>query len=337
MSERAVRGGAVEGNAVVATRAMPDEPALVTVVVCTAGERPIPLARCLASLARLEDDAFEVVLVDNARVASVVTAALADGHAGVCYVHEPRPGQNAARNRGIAAAKGEVVAFVDDDCEVDSGWLASIRRALDDPTVACATGRVRPAKLDEPTERWFEEVFSFDRGPDARRFARREPGPFLRYPGQLGTGCNMAFRRSVFDLVGGFDEAIEVGTPIGGGGDLDMFARVLDAGVVAVYEPSALVFHHHRDNDAALRRQFRAYGTAFGALTVKFAVNRPGLRVAVAAHYADYTYRRARRLAACLTGRNAFPARLVADELIGMLTGPFRYALAARRRGVRRR
>lgn len=309
---------------------------LLSVVVCTAGERPELLKGCLASLSRLNDPRFEIIVVDNAAVASVSTASAASVWAAR-YVREPRRGQDAARNCGIAAARGSVIAFIDDDCEADPGWTKGIRRALVDPDVSCVTGRVRAASLDADVERWFEESFSFDRGPIPRRFASATPGPFLRYPGQLGTGCNMAFRRSVFERVGWFDEALEVGTPIGGGGDLDMFARVLDAGIAVAYEPDAEVLHHHRSTVADLRRQFRGYGTAFGALTVKFALGRRGQRIGVLRHYVYYSYRRTRRLAACLLGRNPFPARLVADELGGILRGPFAYVRASVRRGVRRR
>ena len=64
--------------------------------------------------------------------------------------------------------------------------------------------------------------------------------------GMFGTGANMAYRRSLFDKIGYFDPALDVGTATNGGGDLEMFFRVLKEGYVLVYEPRAVVRHRHR-------------------------------------------------------------------------------------------
>lgn len=309
---------------------------LVSVVVCTAGRRPEALRACLDSLRRLDDPNYEVVVVDNGRTPTISRDELLC--VGCRVVHEPRQGLNRARNRGIAVAAGTVIAFVDDDCEIDPGWLAGVRGGLADGGVAAVTGRVRPASTERDPERWFEAWFSFDRGPRPRTFARDVDGVAV-FPGELGTGCNMAFRREVFDVVGGFDESIEVGTLVGGGGDIDMFARVLDAHLVVAYAPDALVHHHHRPTITALRWQFWGYGLAFGALCCKFALHRPfARRKVLALVWRRMRYHHARRMRARIHGADDIPLSLMALDAVGVLVGPVAYAAAVlvHRIGARR-
>jgi lipopolysaccharide transport system permease protein len=240
---------------------------MISVVICTRG-RSEQLERCLASLNRQSDPDFEILIVDN-------NDAPTFGHlAGprVRVVHEPVRGLDVARNRGIAEATGDVVAFIDDDCEAHPYWTKEVRRAFVSAAgVAMITGRVLPANLATPAERWFERLSSFDRGGRPRRYMRPMSHPLsLDGAGALGTGCNMAFRKTLFDRVGRFDEAIDMGTPVGGGGDIDMFARVLAAGYDVRYEPEALVRHYHRVTLPSLVRQLFGYGASVGALSFKF-------------------------------------------------------------------
>jgi GT2 family glycosyltransferase len=79
----------------------------------------------------------------------------------------------------------------------------------------------------------------------------------------------MAFRRDVLEIMGGFDEALDTGPPLSGGGDLDIFFRILRSGRELVYEPSYLVFHEHRRETAALRRQYYSWGLSFMAFLTK--------------------------------------------------------------------
>lgn len=299
----------------------------LSVVLCTR-DRPAQLRRCLDSLARLDDDDHEIVVVDNNDAASIDAAALP---ARARLVHEPRRGLDVARNRGAAEAVGAVLAYVDDDCEVDPHWLTALRRAFADPAVGLVTGRVRPASLERSTHRSFESYFGFDRGLVRRRFTLWDDRPW--YPlwtGLLGTGCNMAMRRGELDRVGGFDERLDVGTRIGGGGDLDVFARLLQAGAIAEYAPDALVWHHHRDDARDLARQFRGYGQASGAYLAKVVVEQPGMRGQALRCYVDRITRRARTARSIRQGTHVLPMRLLATDLAGHLSGPYLYLRAGR-------
>lgn len=304
----------------------------VTVAVCTR-DRPDDLARCLDSLDRLADEAFEVLVVDNAP-SSEATRLLVERRAHrVRYVREPRPGLDWARNRAIAEAAGDVIAFTDDDVEVDPGWLRALAAAFaGDDRVAAVTGLVLPAELETEAQVLFERYRGFGRGFVPRRVAPGA-GPLARRygaAGDYGTGANMAFRRSLFRRIGDFDPALDAGTPARGGGDLEMFFRVLKAGEVLVYEPRAIVRHRHRRSVDALRSQIEDHGVSFSAYLVRGAMAYPDERLALA------------RLACWWWAKTAFrvlwpkaePAgplrRLGLAELRGCVVGLTRYPSARR-------
>ena len=304
---------------------------LVSVVLCTKG-RPAQLARCLQSLTRLADADHEVLVVDNHAVPTV-DAAVVPTRGRV--IHEPRRGLDAARNRGLAEAAGDVVAYIDDDCEADPHWITALRVAFADTDVGMVTGRVRPASLARPTQRYFEAYFSFDRGTTRRRFTPWDDRPwFPLWTGPMGTGCNMAFRRDVLVDVHGFDELLDVGTSIGGGGDLDIYARLIDRGVIAEYAPDALVWHHHRADRGELTAQFHGYGVATGAYLMKAVLERPGLRFAAVRFYCERMTSRVRVARDIRAGIHVLPMSLLLTALWGQIVGPLWYlrARAARRR-----
>jgi glycosyltransferase involved in cell wall biosynthesis len=257
---RALMREAVDGEALAAARlaacAVPS--ATVSVVICTR-DRPDALARCLASLQAQSRRPDQVVVVDNAsrddRTRQVALAA------GAGYVREDRPGLDIARNAGAHAAAGEIVAYTDDDVTLHPRWLARIAAAFDAPDIMAVTGLVLPAELETAAQQLFERHWGFGRG-----FRRLDFGSayFARHRAhgcptwEIGAGANMAFRREAFDRIGLFDERLDVGAA-GCSGDSEYWYRVLAGGWRCRYEPSAVVFHFHRRDFDALRRQIAAY------------------------------------------------------------------------------
>ena len=261
------------GTAVAALAAVPDppEPALpeATVAVCTR-DRPDDLARCLAALAALDYPHFSVLVVDNAPATNATEQLVRERFPGVRYAREPRPGLDWARDRAIAESAGEVLAFTDDDVVADRGWLQAVGRVFaESPAVMAVSGLIEPAELETRAQRDFEAYGGFGHGW-ARRWLYRprragRPDFWHHGGGWLGTGANMAFRRALFDETGGFDPALDVGTATQGGGDLEMFFRVVQEGHVLVYAPEALVRHRHRRGDDELRRQLTTWGNGYHA------------------------------------------------------------------------
>jgi GT2 family glycosyltransferase len=237
----------------------------VTVAVCTR-DRPDDLRRCLTAIEALTGRVTEVLVVDNASrdVRSREVAAQFDF---VRYVWEPRKGLDWARNRALLEATTAVVAFADDDVLVHPGWVDGLLRAFtEEPAAVLVTGLVVPAELATAPQVLFEVEGGFGRGYRRLYFSaavRDGEVASARHAtiGGAGTGANMAVRRVQALALGGFDPALDVGTPTGGCGDLEFYFRVVAAGHLLVYEPTAVVRHRHRTTMEGLVRQRRGDGT----------------------------------------------------------------------------
>ena len=301
----------------------------VTVAICTR-DRPQLLARCLASLlpqlegARKQGQAIEVLVVDNAS-SDDRTREITAGSLGVRYEREERPGLDFARNRALRASEAEFVAFLDDDVVVDRTWFAGLREAWgENPDAAGFTGLVLPYELETRSQIIFERRGGFRRGFNKIRYGTEYPGNML-YPcaaGIFGTGCNMVFRRDVMLKLGGFDEALDTGPPLPGGGDLDAFYRVVRAGHVIAYEPQFLAFHQHRREMATLRRQYWSWGLGHMAFTAKSYRDDPPMRPMIR-HLLLWwwTKHQLREALRCLKPGAGLPIGLVIAELWGGVDG----------------
>ncbi|MDQ3455288.1 MAG: glycosyltransferase [Actinomycetota bacterium] len=299
----------------------------LTVAICTK-DRVEGLARCLDALQRLpatDDQArFEVLVVDNASVDDA-TRNLVAARPDVRYVREDKPGLDFARNRAIAEATGALIAFLDDDVEVDRGWLTGLLMAWGEHQDAgCVTGLVLPFELATPAQVTFESYGGFRRGFDTIRYSGSTLAGNPLFPfgaGMFGAGCNMSFDRALLRQLGGFDEALDTGQPLPGGGDLDMFHRVLRAGRPLVYEPRYAVFHKHRREHRMLRRQLWTWGTGFMAYAVKTFRADPSGRVQIARLLLWWWAHQLRELALCLRGRGPLTPDLAVAQLVGGLVG----------------
>ncbi len=311
----------------------------VTVVVCTR-DRPDSLAGCLAALERQDHPSYEVVVVDNGSEGPRTQEVARSWSARV--VSEPVPGLDRARNLGVAEARTPLVAFTDDDARPEPGWLSALVRGFGSPDIDAVTGLVLPAELETPAQATFEDVYGgMAKGFRPRLHVQRHRRAVYR-PEWVGVGCNMAFRRRALLAAGGFDPALDVGTPTGGGGDLDAFQRLLERGAVIAYRPDAVVRHVHRRSDEALRRQLYDNGRSYGAMLAAAFLRADGTaKAGVAGRYVRWLARwHALRLARALGGRERLPLRLVAAEVAGSPLGPFLYARSrrlARRTDARKR
>jgi glycosyltransferase involved in cell wall biosynthesis len=246
----------------------------LSIVICTK-DRAQRLNRLLASLQapcqRSEFPHTEIVVVDNASV-DPSTKDVARNFANVRYVFEPKAGLNFARNAGLRNVSGDLVAYLDDDVVVDRHWLIGLAAAWRScPDAGGFTGLVLPFRLETEAQIYFESHGGFGRGFCRKEFnATRFDDPL--YPvgaGELGAGCNMAFDRQLLLKIGGFDEALDTGAPLPGGGDLDIFYRVLRSDRMMVYEPQYAVYHEHRETLRQLRRQYWSWGLGLMTYIVK--------------------------------------------------------------------
>ncbi|MBA4148680.1 MAG: glycosyltransferase [Verrucomicrobia bacterium] len=309
----------------------------ITVAVCTR-DRTEDLALCLSALKRLEFPPLEILVIDNAPRTGATRELIESFFPEIRYIVEPRPGLNWARNRAIAEATGEIVAYTDDDVIVDPLWTRALATLFaENSEVMAVTGLVVPYELETEPQLWFEQYGGFGRGVDRKwyrashterhRLARQHAGA-----GKFGTGANMAYRRKAFSEIGLFDPALDVGTATQGGGDLDMFFRVLKHGHSLVYEPAAIVRHRHRRDYARLHTQIENNGIGLYSHLVRNALEFPEERNGVAKIALWWLWKwNVRRWLKSLFKPSDIPRELIAAELRGCFTGLFRYQESKRK------
>jgi len=328
----------------------PDPAPFVSVVVPTLMRRAEQLERGVAALSAMRYPAFEVIVVDNRPDGHPdgLSERLA-GYPGVSLVAERRPGISAARNRGLHHARGEIVAFTDDDALVDPGWLAAIgRRFAAEPRTDAVTGLVLPAELETPAQVWFERSggklnqryavvhyrLAARAGWSARRFAvTAEPagdGLIPIYRAKFGMGVNMAFRTARLRAASGFDEALGTGTASRGGEDIAALTRLLYAGGGVTFDPAVVVRHYHRRTEQECRIQMYGYGVGYTAALTALVRSDPRHLVGLV-HLAVRALGVIRRRSDD-RGDTGYPSHLRRAERRGLLAGPLAYLRSRRNR-----
>lgn len=227
-------------------------PTVSVVIPALNAARTLPF--CLGAVARLDPAPAEIVLVDNGSLDGTLALlrAFERDHAarGVRTLQEARRGAAAARNAGIRAATGDVIALTDADCAPEPEWLRLLNEPFVDPAVGAVAGRVVAAPPASTLER-FSALYTLqlpDRPARTTRWTPWEGG----YP-----TANLAVRRRLLGELAGFDES--VGTY---GEDYDLCARLYARGAQIVYAPEARVAHHHRTTLVGMLRQ--AFGMGRG-------------------------------------------------------------------------
>jgi GT2 family glycosyltransferase len=309
-------------------RPAPPTPAPPTTIAVCTRDRAADLRRCLTSIGQLPDDGQEVLVVDSASRDDSIAEVVA-GHSGARYVRADRPGLDIARNVALHEARNELVAFVDDDAEVEADWLREIVRPLESARTLVSTGLVLPRELSSEAQEWFERRFGLGRGFESRDFDSSLCDPLEAY--RVGVGASMAMRRTdLLREVGGFDDGLDVGTPTYASGDNDLFARVLAAGFVVAYRPRALAWHRHGTEMAGLMRKFFGYRASWTAfLAIRLLRERRGGAFVQWLHELEYLL--ARLVRGGSRGDRAERALFVLAELAGWAWGGVALARSRRR------
>lgn len=215
----------------------PVEPFSFSVIICTRDRAP-QLERCLQKFKETETfrKSWELIVVDNNSsddTKAVIQKFAVSAPFHVRYLFEGRQGLSHARNRGIAETSGSIIAFTDDDCLVERQWASTIVREFStDQSLAVLGGRVEPG---DPNGQAVGTRTCSD---------RKQITSFQELFGHM-IGCNMAFSRKVFEVIGGFDPLLGKGTSLGSAEDLDLLYRALKGQFTIVYVPEAVVVHAH--------------------------------------------------------------------------------------------
>lgn len=223
----------------------PREAPTVSVLICTKDRRD-DVARALASLraAGVEREGVEIVVVEETASPQPI--------AGVRYVPLPPEGRGFAhvRNRAVDAAKGSLLVFVDDDCEVERGWLDALLAPMADPSVAGTAGAV--LVRDCNAVGYAENILGFPGG--GLRYLAAADGRVV--PTRFLSTCNCVYRRAAIEAVGGFSPLASLG------GEDSLLAERISARWPCRYAPGAVVYHKPRQRLAAIFPWFVRRGRA---------------------------------------------------------------------------
>jgi mycofactocin system glycosyltransferase len=225
-------------------------------VVIPVKDRAEELARCLASLARLDypQEKLQVIVVDDG---SRDDSPLVARQAGALVLPSGGTGRGpaAARNVGASVATGDILAFIDSDCSASAGWLAELLPAFDDPEMVAVGGLVDGMCTASAVDRYEAVMSSLSLGSRERSGSGGNDTFYL-------PSCNLLVRRSAFLAARGFDDSMHVGE------DVDLTWRLRDAGWTIAYLPVGRVLHEHRSSVRSFMSRRFDYGTSEGQLQV---------------------------------------------------------------------
>ena len=228
---------------------LPRSPKVTVVVASFNGERT--LNACLESLVGLNYPDYEVILVDDGSTDS--TPEIAGKLPGVRYLRQDNHGLSVARNTGIAAATGEIIAFTDSDCRADEDWLYYMVGDLLNGEFAGVGGH----NFLPPDDSFVAAaVMVSPGGPAHVMLTDREV--------EHVPGCNMAFFKWALDEIGGFDPAFRTA-----GDDVDVCWRLQEHGHKIGFSPAGFVWHYRRSTIRAYLKQQSGYGAAEALLMRK--------------------------------------------------------------------
>jgi glycosyltransferase involved in cell wall biosynthesis len=236
----------------------------VSIVIATRNRSAL-LGQTLDVLAeqRWPVDRLEIVVADNGSsddTRAVVASAGRRGGAAVRYLFVPQPGKSYAVNDALGVARGDLIAFTDDDVRPDRNWIAALVRAVEDTNADFVAGRIQPIwEIDPP--RWMSPpLYGVLAIPDNGVTRERIPadGP-AHTPNIMPIGANMAVRASVIARIGGLRTDLgKLAGSLRTGEDHEFFLRLLRGGYCGVYEPAAVV-HHFVPRERLRRDYFRRW------------------------------------------------------------------------------
>lgn len=222
---------------------LPSTPKVSVVVASYNGDRTLEI--CLKSLASLNYPDYEVILVDDGSTDR--TEEIARRYPSIRYLkHEANQGLSVARNTGIQASTGEIVAFTDSDCRADDDWLYYL---IGDLLNSDFTG-IGGHNFLPPEDSWIAAAVMVSPGGPAHvmltdRLAEHIPG------------CNMAFYKWALDEIGGFDPIFRKA-----GDDVDVCWRLQQQGYKLGFSPAGFVWHYRRATVRDYLKQQSGYGEA---------------------------------------------------------------------------
>ncbi|MFO7679831.1 MAG: glycosyltransferase family 2 protein [Chloroflexota bacterium] len=249
----------------------------ISIIICTRN-RNERIRSTLDSICQNQGCQFEVIVIDQSTNESTQIAVrpfLDDPR--FIYKRTNTSGLSIARNIGIFEARGEIIAFTDDDCRVTNNWVESIVQEFRTHAIVDSVfGRIIPGILPAGSE--LKQDFNVDKAKRLQQVmpvAKKEEPTHKVYqesPHDLGFGhgANMCFRRSVFLRHGVFDEFLGAGAKLGAWEDRDMGYRILTDGGKILYSPNVVIYHDHWREWPEVKDAYKNYAIGTGTAVNKY-------------------------------------------------------------------
>lgn len=228
---------------------LPEYPKTSVVVCAYNAERT--MAACLTSLEKLNYPHYEVIVVNDGSTDR--TRQISEQFDYIRLINQENKGLSAARNVGIAAATGEIVAFTDSDCVVDPDWLTYMVGTF----LRSGRSAVGGPNFPPPEDTLVPSAVAVSPGGPTHVLLNDEVAEHI-------PGCNMAFRKKALEEISGFDPVFRAA-----GDDVDLCWRLQNAGYQIGFSPAAIVWHFRRNTVQAYLGQQRGYGKAEAQLYFK--------------------------------------------------------------------
>jgi mycofactocin system glycosyltransferase len=225
-------------------------------VIIPVYNRAHEIGACLESLLLLDypSSKLEIIVVDDGSEDNTVAVV---GNYKVNLIVQPQnQGQSAARNAGVKAAQGEIMAFIDSDCIADSRWLGELVPYFQDPRIVLVGGYVASFYTETCLDRYEETKSPLNMGETTVIGSTSDSDFYV-------PTCNMLVRKDAYLGVGGLDESLRVGE------DVDLCWKLKHRGNYLTYAPEGRIRHKHRNQFwESFKRRFD-YGTSEAFLFTK--------------------------------------------------------------------
>jgi GT2 family glycosyltransferase len=222
----------------------------VSVIVC-AYNAERTMDPCLASLEKLNYPNYEVIVVNDGSTDN--TREICERYNYIRLINQDNQGLSAARNVGLSAARGEIIAYTDADCMADQDWLTYLVARFQSSGFAAVGG----PNLPPPDDSLVPSCVAVSPGAPTHVLLNDEVAEHI-------PGCNMAFRREALEAIAGFDPIFRAA-----GDDVDLCWRLQNKGYKIGFSPAAVVWHFRRNTVGAYIKQQRGYGKAEALLYFK--------------------------------------------------------------------
>jgi GT2 family glycosyltransferase len=222
----------------------------VSVIVC-AYNAERTMDRCLASLEKLNYPNYEVIVVNDG--STDATREICERYDFIRLINQENQGLSAARNVGLKASTGEIIAYTDSDCMADRDWLTYLAARFQ----SSPFGAIGGPNLPPPDDSLVPSCVAVSPGAPTHVLLDDEVAEHI-------PGCNMAFRRDALEAIAGFDPVFRTA-----GDDVDVCWRLQNKGYKIGFDPAAVVWHFRRNTVRDYLKQQRGYGKAEALLYFK--------------------------------------------------------------------